>query len=266
MKWVILVLMWTMGLWAQAQLSEPKWLAGADGLGSKECGLWGVAAYPASLPGLTRSTIGVYGEKRFLTDLLLFDLAYAGKFGTLPFLVQAQREGNASLSRNQIGLAVGRKVDKRLDLGIRLGYHAAMAAGYPSVGQASAGIGCLFRCNDMLVIGFQADGVNRFFSPGVAGRAYKVRAGAGFALSSLFSFSVEALKEQDASLAVLLGIHYRFLEQASARIGYAGLHNSFVCSGGFVYKGMETELFTTYHLSLGLSAGVSLVYRFKAME
>jgi hypothetical protein len=261
MKWLMMVWMCVMSSVAPAQWKDPKWLAGAEGLGQSDGNIWSAAAYPASLTRRVGSSLGVYGEKRFLTDLLFFDLAYAGKLGELPFLVQAQREGNAFFSGNQVALGAAKSVHERWDIGIRLGYHATMARGYATTGSVAAGLGSLFKCNEQLTIGFQADGINHFFSP-ESSLGYRVRAGAGYRVSEIFTLTVEGLKEQSDPVAMMVAMHYRFLEQAWARMGYISKHNSFVCSMGFVYKGVETELSSTYHLSLGLSAGLSLMYRF----
>lgn len=262
MKWLMVLWMGVISSVAPAQWKDPKWLAGAEGLGQTDGNIWSAAAYPASLTARAGPAIGVYGEKRFLTDLMFFDLAYAGKLRELPFLVQAQREGNAFFSGNHMAFGIAKSVHERWDIGIRLGYYATTARGYATTGSVTAGLGSLFKCNEQLTIGFQADGINHFFSPeSILG--YRMRAGAGYRVSEIFSLTVEVLKEQNDPVAMLVAMHYRFLEQAWARMGYMSKHNSFVCSAGFVYKGVETELFSTYHLSLGLSAGLSLMYRFK---
>jgi hypothetical protein len=262
MKLLMMMGMVMMGAGCSAQLSDPKWIAGGEGLGRRDGTIWGAGAYPASLPFREGPAAGVFGEKRFLTDMMFFDLAFSGKLGDLPFLMQVQREGNPTVSGNKFSLAFARSVHEQLDVGIRLGYNVSMANGYPATGFITAGIGSMFRCNEQLTIGFQADGINHFFSPEL-NRGYRFRAGAGYKLSPLFLLSVELLKEHHYPVATMMAIHYRFLDQAWTRMGYISRHNSFVCSAGFIHRGFETELFSTYHLSLGLSAGVSLMYRFK---
>ncbi len=256
---MVVVAMGMLVLRGQAQSGEVSLLAGADGLGRKGSSLWGSTAYPASLSG--KSMLGSGGEKRFLSDLILLELALSGTVAKTPFLLRIGREGNSYLSRNRVQLALAQQIHERLSISARVGYRALIARSYPSRHHVDVGLGAVFHCSDGLNLGFQADGINSFFVK-EAGREYKIRAGAGIKLSDMVLLTVEGIKEQQRAIGLLFAIHYHFYEQAFTRIGYSSQLNSFLFSMGYSYKGLDTEITSTYHLGMGLSAGVLLIYHF----
>lgn len=260
----LLVMLCLMAAVVCAQGVGTSLIAGSEGLGNRAGSIWGVSAYPAGLPDGAVSGLGCFGEKRFLTDLFLMEFAVAGKLGDLPYLVQAMRMGNGVLDANGLALSAGKKVHERLNLGVRMGYRYSRARGYKTEHAFSIGFGSLFKCSEQLTVGFQADGVNDFFSR-ESKYSYAVRAGIGYRASSFLLLTAEVVSEPFFPAALFVALHYRFGEQAWARAGYFTQMRSFLCSAGFEVSGMGVEMFSTYHLALGMSAGLSLVYRFKPL-
>jgi hypothetical protein len=260
-----LILMW---IWmvptANAQWAHSNMLSGVAGLGMEPSGLWGGLAYPATMEK-GASTVGFFGEKRFMTDLAYYDLGWLGDLGGQPFQVRLAREGNASLSVTSASAALSRKINEDLSIAVRLGYVFSLAKGYGSKGHPVAGFGALFKISSRLNWALQADGVNDFFTSN-AGNGYLVRMGLGYRVSDLASLSMEVTKNKGDPVYTTAVMSYAFGDQLRARIGYAFQLGTFSCALGFRYARMDIELFSAYHLSLGAGAGLSLTYHFKRVE
>jgi hypothetical protein len=87
----------------------------------------------------------------------------------------------------------------------------------------------------------------------------------GYQASAFLLLTAEVVREPFFPAALFFALHYRFGERVWARAGYCTQQGSFLCSAGFEVKGMEVEMCSTYHLALGMSAGLSLLYRFKPL-
>jgi hypothetical protein len=260
---VILMWIWMIPT-THAQWAHSNMLSGVAGLGMERSGFWGGLAYPATMEKGAASA-GFFGEKRFMTDLAYYDLGYLGDIGGQPFQIRLTRDGNASLSATSASAALIRKINEELSIAVRLGYVFSLARGYGSKGYPVAGFGALFRISSRLKWALQADGVNDFFASN-AGNGYLVRMGLGYKLSDFTSLSMEVIKDKGNPVYTTAVMSYAFGDQLHARLGYAFQLAIFSCALGFRYAGMDMELFTAYHLSLGPGAGLSLSYHFKRVE
>jgi hypothetical protein len=260
---VILMWIWMVPT-ANAQWTHSNMLSGVAGLGMERSGFWGGLAYPAIMDK-GAVTAGFFGEKRFMTDLAYYDLGFLGDMGGQPFQVRLARDGNASLSVNSVSAALSREINEELSIAVRLGYVFSLAKGYGSKGHPVAGFGAAFRISSRLRWGLQADGVNDFFASN-GGAGYVVRMGLGYKVSDLTSLSMEVIKDKGEPVYTTAVMSYAFGDQLHARIGYAFQLATFSCALGFRYAGMDMELFSAYHLSLGPGVGLSLSYHFKRVE
>ncbi|HLO83052.1 MAG TPA: hypothetical protein VK166_18950 [Chitinophagaceae bacterium] len=263
-----MVRMILMGMWmvstAKAQWGHSNMLAGAAGLSGYKDIFWGISAYPAAMQKGTLG-IGFFGEKRYMTDLSYYDLAFAGDISGQPFQVRLIREGNTNFSSTTASLAINKKLSDQITIALKPGYTFSVAKGYGSMGQPLAGIGVLFRLNSKLSWGLQADGINSFFM-NTEGRYFVVRTGIGYMVSDLAFLSFEAVKEQGYPVYSMAGIHYVFMEQMEAKFGYAFQLSTASLGLGYRYSGLHLAISASYHLSLGASAGISVNWQFKSSE
>ncbi len=225
---------------------------------------WGISAYPAAMRG-SAPGIGFFGEKRYMTDLSYFDLAFAGDISGQPFLIRLIREGNTNFSTTAGSLALSKKISEQISIALKPGYAFSMAKGYGNKGQPTAGIGVLFRLNSRLKWGLQADGVSVFFAKG-PGEHFIVRTGMGYMVSDLAFLSFEIVKEQGHPVYSIAGMHYVFLEQMHAIFGYSFQLSTASFNLGYRYAGIDLGISAVYHLSLGASAGISIGFQFKSSE
>lgn len=262
---VRVILMWIwMAPTANAQWAHSNMLSGVAGLGMESSRFWGGLAYPATM-GKGAASAGFFGEKRFMTDLAYYDLGCQGDIGGQPFQVRMAMDGNASLSKTSASVALSRKINEDLSMAVRLGYAFSFAKGYGSEGQPLAGLGAAFRLSNRLMWGLQADGINTFFSSD-SGEGFLVRMGLAYMVSDLALLSMEVIKEDRHPVHTMAALSYAFGGQLHVRIGYAFQLASFIYAFGFRFSGIDLELASTYHLSLGPSAGLSFSYHFKRKE
>jgi hypothetical protein len=265
MQMTRVILMWMCLMsTASAQWTYSNMLSGVAGLSGQEGGFWGRLTYPATMDKAFVAA-GIFAEKRFMTDLGYYDLGCLGNISGQLFQIRFVRAGNASMSNNTASVALSRKISEDLVLAVKLGYVFSSAKGYGSIGQPLAGIGALFKLSSKLKWALQADGINSFFASG-SNDFFLLRMGMGYLVSDLALISLEMVKEKGYPVHTTAGLGYAFGEHMYARIGYAFQLATFTSAVGFRYAGLDLELASSYHLSLGPTAGLSLSYQFKQAE
>jgi F0F1-type ATP synthase membrane subunit c/vacuolar-type H+-ATPase subunit K len=248
-----------------AQIGIANSLSAAEALYAKKPTIWGLAAYPASLATQKEEQAGVFGEKRYLSDLNFFQLGFSAGLFKQHFLISLIREGTNAFSQNSIVLSAGKKINSILGIGLSIGYTGYYARGYPSKGTMSAGLGAILQLNEQIRFGVQLNQLNALISENEE-FPFVIRAGMGFRFSPLCSISIEAIKEAGKEMTIDAGIQYIFHGNAYARLGYNPSFMIFSCSLGYTMKKLSAELGPAYHLSLGATWGLSLVYHFKDIE
>jgi len=247
---------------AVAQINAANFLAAADGLAKTGSSAWGIVAYPAAMAGqLNGAMLSVYGEKRFLTDLSVFHLACSGELAGRNWLAEIRHEGTSFFASDAISIATAQPVSGRMDLSLQLGYLSQRIQGYGSTGQVAAGLGAVFRCTDKLTWGVHMQAEQA--TEAQAG-TYRIRTGMGYSVSPLAMLTIEAVAEPGTRPDIISSFHYFFRPGLVSRFGYASSLSTFSFSQGFGIKGLDLEISGSYHLALGLSAGLSLNWKFRS--
>src|SRR4026207_440641 len=79
----------------------------------------------ASLAQMKNASAGVYGERRFLLEeLALYQLAVAVPTKSGNFGIKAGYYGFSDYNESQMGLAYGRKLGSKVDIGVQFNYNA----------------------------------------------------------------------------------------------------------------------------------------------
>jgi hypothetical protein len=233
-------------------------LSGAEALYSRDPGIWCFEAYPAALMA------GVYGEKRFLSDLAFFNVMFGGVFWKQPLMASLSREGTNVFSRNRLSISAGKKIGKGIQLGVNIGYASYNARGYPSLGEVNAGLGALLQLDERIRIGIQVNHMNdlrekkefRFF----------FRTGIGYYLSDVCSIAIEITKESGRTVLTDAGIRYDFHPNIYARLGYSPALSLISFNIGYRDRQFRIEAGQAIHLSLGSTWGLSMMYIFNNEE
>jgi hypothetical protein len=239
-------------------------LLSAEALYAKEPGVGGMVAYPAALPLQKKTLLGVYGEKRFMSDLSFVNVMFSGLLGNQALLVSLSREGTNALSRSRISLSAGKKLGDGVQVGLNFGYSFYTAKGYTSSGEADAGIGALLPIGDRTRIGIQLNRLNALW--GMKEFGFVARTGIGYGLSDVCAITLEATKEAGKPLLVDAGVYYAFHDHFYSRVGFCPSLSLISFNIGYRNGRLQTEMGQAIHLLLGSTWGMSLMYLFKGRE
>jgi hypothetical protein len=240
-------------------------LQGAEGLFAKIPVVWGMEAYPAALASQRSAQAGIYAERRFMRGPDFFHLAFSGEIFKEHFLLSASREGTNAFSYNRIGLAVGKQISPVFQIALRISYTGFSARGYAGRGSLGAGLGAVLQLSEQVRFGVQADQLNALVSEN-PDFPFRLHAGLGYSLSPVCAFTIEITKESGHELVLDVGLRYVFYGNAYARMGYSPGLSLFSVSAGFEKNALRMEAGPAYHLSLGASWGLSLIYQFNRSE
>lgn len=239
-------------------------LTGSEALFARLPGVWAAETYSASLAFQKNMMVGCYGEKKFLSDLSVFNLQWSGVVVRLPIQLSLSREGTTAFSHSSYVVSAARKLGKGIQIGMNAGYAGFRAGGYDSWGEIIAGAGALVQVSGHCRIGIQLGLRNDIREKNDA--RFSVRSGLGYSLSELCSLTIELSKESGKPAVTDVGIYYAFHPKFFGRMGYCPALSLASFNLGYQHRNFRAELEQSIHLSLGATWGLSCMYRFKAEE
>ena len=242
-----------------------------DPLSASYIGLGAYSNYPdvfsfhvnqAALAKIKMLSAGIYGEKRFLlNELGLYDAAVALPTSSGNFGLDARYYGFADYNESEVGLAYGRSLGSKVDVGVQFNYYNVRIAGYGNASAINFEVGTIFHLTDNLDAGFHV------YNPVGAslgkndeeklGSVYSL--GIGYDASEKFFISIEIEKEEDKPVNVNTGLQYKFLPQLLARIGISTATSSIYFGIGFGLRSMRFDVTASYHPQLGITPGLLLM-------
>ncbi len=223
----------------------------------------------AALAKTMTGGIGVYGERRFLlAENSVYGLAAAlptklGNFG-----LQVNYAGFQNFNEQKAGLAYGRSLGDKVDIGVQFNYYGYKIPAYQNGSVINFEGGAIFHFSDKLNAGVHV------YNP-VGGTIDKVndeklaavyKFGLGYDASENFYVSTEIVKEEDQALNVTGGFQYRFKKQFFARGGFRSDNNTGYGGVGFFYEKFRIDVAASYHPQLGVSPAILLIYNFKEVS
>jgi hypothetical protein len=245
---------------------------GAKAMGMGKNGLlnidvWSVYNNQAALAHIENVGVGLHYENQFSMNQLGMS---AGAF-VLPALTGAfgfdiAHIGVEDYGETRIGIGYGKKLAKRLSLGVQFNYHLmSFASGYPNFHTFTGEVGLIVTPLDNLFIGAHV------FNPTFAklNSLYEDPApvifeiGAGYRIIQKLILTAEIEKERYDEMSPRFGIEYSLFKSMSLRSGVS-FNPVEVCFGlGWVAKKKINLDFAFYHHeSLGYSPQISLSYNF----
>ncbi len=216
----------------------------------------------ASLAQIKKITIGVYGERKFLlteTSLYTASVAIPAKSGN--FGVNVKYSGFKNFNENQIGLAYGRSLSKKVDIGAQFNYYNYRVPSYNTASTFNFEVGAIFHLSDKLNMGlhvYNPVGGNFSKTNEKLTTAYKV--GVGYDVSDDFFVGSEIVKEENFSVNLNTGIQYRFEKQFFARMGIATATSTGYAGVGISWNNLRLDVTGSYHPQLGLTPGLLLIF------
>ena len=219
----------------------------------------------ASLAQMKNASAGAYGERRFLLDELgLYQLAVAVPTKSGNFGIKAGYFGFTDYNESQMGLAYGRKLGTKVDIGVQFNYNAIRISSYGNSSAINFEIGTVLHLTDKLHAGVHAyNPVGGKFGKNPEEKLASVyTAGLGYEASDKFFVGAEIEKEEDQPVNVNAGMQYKFLPQFLARVGIATNTSNVYAGVGFTLRSFRLDVVAGYHPQLGVTPGLLLIYNF----
>ncbi|MCY7290737.1 MAG: hypothetical protein LH615_00995 [Ferruginibacter sp.] len=242
---------------------------GAGAYSTKQTDPFSFTVNQAALAQVKNAGVGVYGERRFLlADNSVYAIATAiptkmGNFG-----VQVNYAGFQNFNEHKAGLAYGRSLGKKIDIGVQFNYYGYKIPAYSNASTINFEGGAIIHLSEKLNAGIH------IYNPvgGNLGKAsnekiasvYKF--GLGYDASENFFVSTEIVKEEDQPINVIGSFQYRFKKQFFARAGFRSDNSTGFAGAGFLFNNIRIDVAASYHPQLGISPGLLLMYNFKGEE
>lgn len=262
---VLFVIIFFSAFLTQAQTLRKPIAANYTGLGAyslHHVDIFSFTVNPASLAQLKNAAIGVYGERRFLlSELNNYTAAIGLLTNTGNFGLKAGYYGFSDYNETQIGLAYGRKLGSKVDIGVQFNYNGIRIAGYGSATAISFELGTVMHITDKLHAGVHvANPLGGKFGKDQQEKLSSVyTVGLGYDASEKFFISAEIEKEEDQPVNVNAGMQYKILPQLLARIGISTATSSVWTGLGLTIKSLRLDITTSYHPRLGITPGLLLI-------
>jgi hypothetical protein len=215
----------------------------------------------AALAQIINTTAGIYGEKRFmLNETSLYTAAVAVPTSLGNFGLSVKYFGFKNFNESQVGLAYGRSLGGKVDIGVQFNYYGYRVPTYNSDNTINFEIGAIVHLTEKLNAGIHV------YSP-VGGKFYKADEklasaytfGLGYDASERFFVSAELVKEEDFPVNLNAGVQYRFAKQFFARAGIASATSASYAGVGWSWSNFRLDISGSYHPQLGWSPGLLLI-------
>lgn len=223
----------------------------------------------ASLAQLKNAASAIYSERKFLLSELSHYTAVLG----LPtrsgnFGIKGVYYGFSDYNETQLGLAYGRKLGDKIDLGVQFNYNNIRVGGYGNAAAISFESGAIFHLTDKLHAGLHINNPvgGRFGKDQEEKLSSIYTFGMGYEASDKFFVSTEIIKEEDQPVNVNTGVQYKFLPQLLARTGISTATSTAWMGFGFSWRLLRLDATAAYHPQLGITPGLLLLFNFKAKE
>jgi hypothetical protein len=244
--------------------------AKATGMGKNgllNADIWATYNNQAALASVKNIGAGLYYENKFAMNQSgisagVFVLpALSGTFG-----FDIAHMGVENYGETRMGAGYGKKLAKRLSLGVKFNYHLlSFAAGYPNFHTFTGEVGLIAEPLDNLFIGAHV------FNPTLSklNSRYEdpvpviFKTGVGYRITGKLMLTAEIEKEQHNDMSPRFGIDYSLFKSMSLRTGVS-LNPMEICFGaGWTAKKRLCLDFAFYHHEiLGYSPQISLSYSF----
>lgn len=236
---------------------------GLGAYSSSQADVFSFTSNQAALAQQKNIAAGVYGERRFLlTELNLYQAAFALPASSGNFGLKTSYYGFSDYNETQVGLAYGRKLGKKVDVGVQFNYNSLRINSYGNASAINFEIGTILHLTEKLNAGIHV------YNP-VGGKfgknnnekiASDYTFGFGYEASNKFFVSAEIEKEENQPVNVNAGMQYRFLPQLMARAGIATATSNAFFGFGFFLKSFRIDVTAAYHPELGVTPGLLLLF------
>jgi hypothetical protein len=270
-KWLLVFLL-LIAINSDSQTLRRPVAAGYTGFGAyslNHVDVFSFTSNQASLAQLKNISAGVYGERRFLLSELNNYTAVTGiPTASGNFGVKVNYSGFSDYNEMQLGLAYGRKLGKKVDIGAQFNYQGIRIAGYGNASAISFELGTILHVTDRLHAGIHVNNpVGGKFGKDQQEKLSSVYSfGLGYDASEKFLVSAEIEKEEDQPVNVNAGMQYKFLPQLLARMGISSATSTGWLGLGLTLKSFRIDVTAAYHPQLGITPGILFLFNFNSKK
>lgn len=224
---------------------------------------YAIVSNQASLARIHTIAAAVYGEKRFaLKELSQYTATVSIPTTSGNFGIRADHFGDLSYNESGIGLAYGRKLGEKIDIGVQFNYYNFKTQGYGSASSINAEGGVLFHLTESFNIGFHMynPSGNQLGKKAGENLPSIYAAGFGYDVSSKVFIGASIEKQEDQPLNLNAGMHYYFGDKLSACGGIGSATSSYYIGFGVVLKTLQLNVLASMHPQLGVTPGLLLIF------
>lgn len=213
-----------------------------------------VAYNPAGLSCLEQFTVGAYAEQRFLLrEIPLYMAMAAIPAGAGSFGLQVMRIGNSAYYQQRAGLAYGRSLGRRIDIGLQFNHESTALPGYGAATTFSVVGGILCHPGKQWHVGM------RVYYSGLAPVVYS--GGIGFEASRDFLLSAEVVKAANEAAWLKTAASYWIIPQLALQAGIASrppFHRA-----GVIYHlhALSIIIAASFHPQLGITPSTTIIWQ-----
>lgn len=220
----------------------------------------------ASLAGMKSFSVGVFSERRFLLrELSSYSLGAVLPTPSGHFGLAGDYFGGPLYNESTIGLAYGRNLGSKVDVGLGFQYFSMKAAGYGAASTVTFDAGAVFHLTDAVQtgvsvynpVGMKAGGKDGEKLPSV------YSAGIGYDASPQLFIGAEALKAEDHPVSINAGLQYLFAEKLVARAGIRSAASVYYIGFGVKMQRLRIDATASFHPYLGVTPGLLFLYASK---
>jgi hypothetical protein len=234
---------------------------GLGAYSTKHVDVFSVGNNQAALAQIKQASAGVYGEQRFLLAATsMYSLAAAIPTSKGNFGINVKYAGFSNFNESQVGLAYGRKLGNKVDIGIQFNYYGYKVPAYLNDNTINVEIGAIVHVTDKLNAGVHVyNPIGGKFSKTNDKLTSAFKVGLGYDASDRFFVSAEVVKEEDFPVNLNAGFQYQFAKQFFARLGLASATSTGYAGVGLSWSNIRLDISGSYHPQLGLSPGLLLL-------
>ncbi len=221
-------------------------------------------ANQASLAQLKNASAGIYSERRFLLEELATTIAVL----TMPVTsgnagLKLSMTGNAGYNELAGGLAYGRKLGNKMDIGVQFDYTSIKITGYGTAVAWSFEIGSVIHLTEKLHTGIHINNPmgGKFSSGKKLPAVYTI--GWCYEAGINFCFTIQMIKEEGQPVNIHAGLEYVIVPGLFLRGGIASATSSIYTGIGLLWEKTRFDVTTSYHPQLGITPGILLLINFK---
>lgn len=227
--------------------------------------VWSANNNQAGLAFVEDLSAGLYYENRFL----LKETSYKAGAFVLPtktgaFGISIASFGFTEFMETRAGLSYGLKFSERFAVGVQMNYlRTSLTQEFGSKNSVTGAVGLIGKLNDEITIGAHVYNPNRSKLAEYDNERIPtvMKLGMDYRFSEKLMIVVETEKDIDFDAIVKFGVEYQFMDILYVRGGISNNPTSSAFGFGLIMKNFILEASSSFHQTLGMTPGISLIYK-----